>query len=87
MFYISIVSERTIKLNAKYHHFKSAKGTNNSIYTDALIIRKVVFVDEQHVPLAEEVDQYDQTANHLVGYYDNKPVCCARILQQDENWF
>ncbi|MBW3058669.1 GNAT family N-acetyltransferase [Spiroplasma poulsonii] len=67
--------------------FKSAKGTNNSIYTDALIIRKVVFVDEQHVPLAEEVDHYDQTANHLVGYYDNKPVCCARILQQDENWF
>lgn len=36
--------------------FKSAVGTNNSIYDDALIIRKTVFVDEQQVPLAEEVD-------------------------------
>lgn len=67
--------------------FKSAERINNLIYTDAFVIRKIVFVDEQHVPLAEEVDQYDQTADHFVGYHDNKPVCCAPILQQDGNWF
>ncbi|AOX43996.1 acetyltransferase, GNAT family protein [Spiroplasma sp. NBRC 100390] len=67
--------------------FKSALGNNNSIYADAIMIRKIVFVDEQQVPLAEEVDQYDQTADHLVGYHDNEPVCCARILQQNGKWF
>ncbi|WHQ36429.1 GNAT family N-acetyltransferase [Spiroplasma sp. SV19] len=67
--------------------FKSIVGNNNSIYDNAIIIRKIVFVDEQQVPLAEEVDQYDQTAYHVVGYYDNEPICCARILQQDGKWF
>jgi len=35
---------------------------------DALIaLRFRVFVDEQHVPAAEEIDAYDATARHLVA--------------------
>ncbi|WP_425379502.1 GNAT family N-acetyltransferase [Spiroplasma endosymbiont of Stenodema calcarata] len=67
--------------------FKIERGIDNLIYNDALIIRKTVFVDEQYVPLSEEVDQYDQTAYHIVGYNEQEPVCCARILQQNEKWF
>lgn len=34
-------------------------GTNRSIYRDALYIRKKVFIEEQGVSKAEEIDQYE----------------------------
>lgn len=42
-------------------------------------IRKKVFIDEQHVPVEIEMDEFDETADHFIAYMDKIPIGCARI--------
>jgi predicted GNAT family N-acyltransferase len=46
---------------------------------EAFYIRKIVFVDEQGVPLDEEFDEYDANADHVLAYYNNQPVGTGRV--------
>lgn len=46
-----------------------------------LAIRLKVFVEEQHVPLEEERDAYDDTAIHLLASAAGQAVGTARILR------
>jgi predicted GNAT family N-acyltransferase len=46
---------------------------------EAFYIRKIVFVDEQGVPLDEEFDEYDANADHVLAYYNNQPVGTGRL--------
>ncbi|MFZ0474996.1 MAG: GNAT family N-acetyltransferase, partial [Halobacillus sp.] len=46
---------------------------------DAFHVRRVVFVDEQNVPEDLEIDEYDETAVHLVGYEHGEPIAAARL--------
>ncbi|THE09250.1 GNAT family N-acetyltransferase [Bacillus timonensis] len=57
--------------------------TNNKEQDDAYTIRKVVFVDEQNVPLEEEIDQFEDEATHIVLYDDNEPVGAGRFRELD----
>lgn len=45
----------------------------------AFDIRKKVFVEEQGVPLENEIDQYENTAEHILVYYNDKPVGTGRL--------
>ncbi|NPC91376.1 GNAT family N-acetyltransferase [Bacillus sp. WMMC1349] len=48
----------------------------------AFEIRISVFVEEQGVPLSEELDQYDtidEQCQHILVYYDDKPVGTGRV--------
>lgn len=51
--------------------------------TDALSIRKKVFIDEQSCPIEIERDAYDKGAMHVVLYAQDKPVGCGRIVVKD----
>lgn len=57
---------------------------NNKERDDAYTIRKVVFVDEQKVPLEEEIDQFEDEATHVVLYDQNEPVGAGRFRVLDE---
>ena len=47
-------------------------------------IRDRVFIQEQHVSLADEWDNKDEIATHfLVFLTDKNPVACARVLCED----
>lgn len=46
---------------------------------DAFFIRKVVFVEEQHVPTDLEYDEFERTAIHFVTYDEDKPVGAGRL--------
>lgn len=50
---------------------------------EAYSIRKTVFVDEQHVPLEEEIDQFEDDATHFVLYNQNSPVAAGRFRVVD----
>ncbi|MFC6314175.1 GNAT family N-acetyltransferase [Lapidilactobacillus achengensis] len=66
---------------------KQAQGTTTQLYQDALGIRKEVFVVEQHVPLAIEVDANDARAVNYVGYWAGQPVATARVVvEPDGGW-
>ena len=45
----------------------------------ALLVRAIVFMEEQHVSYAEEIDAFENDALHVVGEIDGEPVAAARI--------
>lgn len=47
-------------------------------------LRRVVFIDEQAVPEALEVDGLDDKARHLLAMWDGVPVGTARLLVEGE---
>ncbi|MBK8398143.1 MAG: GNAT family N-acetyltransferase [Leptospiraceae bacterium] len=53
--------------------------TNPTKLEIAFSIRKEVFVEEQHVPLEEEYDEFEETSIHFLAFIDNKAVGTARI--------
>jgi predicted GNAT family N-acyltransferase len=50
---------------------------------DAYSVRKTVFVDEQNVPLDEEIDAYEDEAEHFVMYHDGTPMAAGRFRLVD----
>lgn len=46
---------------------------------DAYSVRKTVFVDEQDVPLEEEIDAYEDKAEHFVMYHEGSPIAAGRF--------
>ncbi|QCC50490.1 GNAT family N-acetyltransferase [Halapricum salinum] len=59
-------------------------GRSESIYEDALTVRKTVFVEEQGVDPEIEVDEHDETAIHLAAYDDGEPVGAGRFRTLDD---
>lgn len=47
-------------------------------------LRRRVFIEEQQVPEAEEVDGRDPEALHIIAKKDGEAIGCARILLIDE---
>ncbi|MGY4714180.1 GNAT family N-acetyltransferase [Bacillus amyloliquefaciens] len=50
---------------------------------DAIFVRKEVFVKEQHVPEEEEIDQFEDTSEHIVIYDGGQPVGAGRWRLKD----
>lgn len=46
--------------------------------------RRVVFIEEQGVSEAEEIDDLDAAALHLLARLDGRPVGTARLLRQGD---
>lgn len=47
-------------------------------------VRTTVFVEEQKVPPEEELDEYDETAIHFIGYENNEAIAASRLRFVDE---
>ncbi|MDR6124522.1 putative GNAT family N-acyltransferase [Bacillus sp. SLBN-46] len=56
---------------------------NQKELEDAFSIRKTVFVEEQNVPLEEEIDQFEDEAVHFVLYNDDFPIGAGRFRVVD----
>lgn len=53
---------------------------NVTMLEQAFLIRKKVFVDEQNVPLAEEIDEFEEMATHFLVFSDNNiPIATSRM--------
>ena len=49
-----------------------------------MVIRREVFVKEQSVPLEIEMDDYDETAIHILAFLSDRPVGTARWRETDQ---
>jgi predicted GNAT family N-acyltransferase len=52
----------------------------------ALVVRRAVFVDEQHVPIEEEIDDHDRDdpdARHIVVTDGGVPLAAGRFYRRD----
>lgn len=52
---------------------------NEKELNDAYTVRKVVFVQEQNVPIEEEIDPYEDEATHFVLYEEGTPIGAGRF--------
>ncbi|UJF15151.1 GNAT family N-acetyltransferase [Jeotgalibaca sp. MA1X17-3] len=60
--------------------FDYTLDTNSPIYKDSLQIRRTVFISEQHVDPAIEIDEKESLCIHLVAYNPlKKAVATARL--------
>lgn len=50
---------------------------------DAFAVRIAVFVEEQQIPKSEELDEFDASAVHAVGYLDDAAVAAGRLVPGD----
>lgn len=60
-------------------NFEWFEGTQSPMFRDALSIRQQVFVIEQGVDVALEIDGEDDQRWHIVGYIDQQAVATARV--------
>jgi ElaA protein len=51
-----------------------------SDYAPCIALRRAVFIDEQGISEADEMDDLDDSAIHLLAAIDGKPVGTARLL-------
>ncbi|MFC6182221.1 GNAT family N-acetyltransferase [Lactiplantibacillus daowaiensis] len=64
---------------------KTSNQTNSQVYADAIMIREAVFIDEQHIDPALELDQVTAATWHYVLYTDTAaPVATARMTPNDD---
>jgi len=61
--------------------------SGNGDLKDAHHIRRKVFIEEQRVSEAEEMDDTDSQAEHLVVYDGNEPVATGRILLEADKFY
>ncbi len=55
----------------------------DSVERDACyLVRMKVFVDEQNVPPWEEMDEFDESAEHYAALYDGQIVGTARLVDK-----
>jgi len=54
--------------------------------SDALVIRKKVFVEEQHASEERDRDAYDDLAMHAVMYDGEKPVATGRLFHGEKGF-
>ncbi|MDZ5470385.1 GNAT family N-acetyltransferase [Bacillus sp. 31A1R] len=59
------------------------KVTNDQELEDAFTVRKIVFVEEQQVPMEEEIDQHESESDHFVLYDNNEPIGAGRFRVLD----
>ena len=50
----------------------------------AINVRMRVFVVEQQIPVAEEIDEADATATHAIALYQGQVVGTGRLLYRDD---
>lgn len=63
---------------------EAKRVTTQKQLDDAFHIRKAVFVEEQGVPLADEFDEHDTYAEHILVYFEGQPVGTGRMRVVDE---
>ena len=52
----------------------------------AFYVRREVFIKEQNVPEAEELDEADLSSHHVVVYANARPVATGRLFNDGKIW-
>lgn len=51
-----------------------------------LVVRGIVFIEEQGVDWEGEIDEHEDTALHLLGECAGQPVAAGRLRMLDDGW-
>lgn len=51
-----------------------------------MVVRGIVFIEEQQVDWAGEIDEHEDTSLHVLGEVDGQPVASGRLRLLPEGW-
>lgn len=51
-----------------------------------MVVRGIVFIEEQNVPWEGEVDQFENESLHFLGEWDGQPVAAGRLRLLPGGW-
>jgi predicted GNAT family N-acyltransferase len=52
----------------------------------ALVVRGIVFIEEQEVDWEGEIDEFEKTATHFLGEVGGQPVATGRLRHLEDGW-
>ncbi len=51
-----------------------------------LVVRGIVFIEEQKVDWEGEIDEFEKTATHFLGEVGGQPVAAGRLRHLEDGW-
>jgi len=51
-----------------------------------MVVRGIVFIEEQKVDWEDEIDEFEKTATHFLGEVDGQPVAAGRLRNLKDGW-
>ncbi len=52
-----------------------------------MVVRGIVFIEEQNVDWEGEIDEFEDTSLHILGECDGQPVATGRLREVEGGWF
>lgn len=64
-----------------YSQYQIQSGTWSELESQAKLIRRAVFIEEQNIPESEEWDAQDPISLHFIVYEQDQVIATARLLE------
>lgn len=61
-------------------------ATSEEDILKVLVVRGIVFIEEQKVDWEGEIDEFEKTATHILGEVGGQPVATGRLRHLDDGW-
>jgi len=61
-------------------------ATSEEDVLKVLVVRGIVFIEEQQVDWEGEIDEFEKSATHFLGEVDGQPVAAGRLRFFDDEW-
>ncbi len=61
-------------------------ATSEQDILKVMVVRGIVFIEEQGVDWAGEIDGYEQEAVHVLGEVEGQPVAAGRLRMLPDGW-
>jgi predicted GNAT family N-acyltransferase len=61
-------------------------ATSEEDVLKVLVVRGIVFIEEQKVDWEGEIDEFEKTATHFLGEVGGQPVATGRLRHLEEDW-
>ena len=61
-------------------------ATSEKDVLKVLVVRGIVFIEEQKVDWEGEIDEFEKTATHFLGEVGGQPVATGRLRHLEDGW-
>ena len=61
-------------------------ATSEEDVLKVLVVRGIVFIEEQKVDWEGEIDEFEKTSTHILGEVDGQPVATGRLRHLEDGW-
>ena len=67
--------------------FTLRKAVSEEDVLKVMVVRGIVFIEEQNVDWNGEIDAYEKESIHFLGECDGEPVATGRLRELEDRWW